>query len=297
MQNATDRYGQDKTPVPWDIRDRVGLFPALGKTVLMVLFHPDEFFRDVQVSESVSSPRNFFILVQCINFCVMGLIHFYFHPATPLSLYFFVLLFFAPIIMLGLLLLSAVMHIFVKLAGGKRKFTATFHVLAYSSVTGLLQGLPWVGKLASLIWGIYVGIIGLRRVQGLSVPRAVTVCVMPSVLALILIFAATWAPKHYRVRDIDKNDRVMQMTLKRISSELETYAQQHDGHYPAGPDQLKAGLPSWAERYCGVNQGGFLVSCQFDQDGYVLTATPVIIEKTGTTTFTVQTGGVRNFGD
>ncbi|HOY09802.1 MAG TPA: Yip1 family protein [Candidatus Omnitrophota bacterium] len=297
MQGGGERQSRDTHTVPWDIRERVGLFPALGRTITMVLFQPDEFFRSVRVSDNVTSPRNFFILVQFINFSVMGVIHFLSNPATPPLLYLIMLVFFVPIIMLTLLLVSAVMHVFVRLAGGKKKFKATFHVMAYSSVTGLWQGVPWAGGLISLIWGIYVGIIGLRRVQGLSVPRAVIACVMPSVMALSLMFAYVWAPKHYRVRDIDKNDRHMQMTLKGISTELENYAQQHDGRYPTSLDQVKSSPPLLEERYCGVNRGGFLVSCRFADDGYVLTATPIIIEKTGTTTLTVQTGGVSNFGD
>ncbi|MFA5261986.1 MAG: Yip1 family protein, partial [Candidatus Omnitrophota bacterium] len=285
MEVDKERHGRDFNPVPWDVRGQIGLFPALGKTVVMVLFQPDEFFKNLQVSNNISSPRNFFVLVHFISFCVLGMIHFLFNPSNPPVLYFIMLVFFVPIIMLTLLLLSAVMHAFVKMVGGTKNSRGTFHVMAYSSVTGLLQVIPWAGVLISLIWGIYVGIIGLRRVHGLSVPRAVIACAMPSVLALSFMFIYVWAPRHYRVRDVDKNDQRMQMTLKRISSELENYAQQHSGRYPPSLDQLQISPPLLDEKYCGVNRGGFLVSCQFSEDGYAFTANPIIIEKTGTTTF------------
>ena len=278
--------------IPWDDRNRLGIFPALWKTVVMVLFRPDEFFRALQVSDSYSSPRNFFVLAQIINFCILSVIHFLFNLSGAPAVYLFMLVVFVPIMMLILLLITAVTHVFVRLVGGNKKFLGTFHVLAYSSVTGFLQVIPRGGMLISLIWGLYVGTIGLRRVHGLSVPRAALVCAMPSVLALSLMFTYAWAPRHYRWRNVDKNDREIQVTLRQLSAALENYAGHHEGRYPAGLDHLKAGPPTLPSRYCGANKGGFLISCQLAEDGYVLTATPIIIEKTGTTTFTVATGGV-----
>ena len=292
MQIDSQGHTPGIKPVPWDARDQIGLFPALWKTILMVLCQPDQFFRNLQVQNSVSSPRNFFILVQFISFCVLSCIRFLFAPPDTPMMYLIMLAIFVPVIMLSLLLISAVMHVFVMLVGGKKRFIGTFHVMAYSSVTGFLQVIPRIGVLVSLIWGIYVGIIGLRRVHGLTVPRAVIAYAMPSVLALSLMLASIWAPRHYRFRDADKNDQHMQLTLKRISTSLENYAEQHGGRYPPSLDHLKANPPILQEAYCGANTGGFLVSCRLAEDGYVLTATPIIVEKTGTTTFTVTTGGV-----
>jgi hypothetical protein len=69
-------------------------------------------------------------------------------------------------------------------------FEATFRVGAYAAVTSLVSWIPFIGWIASL-YGIYLGIVGIREVHTTTTGKAALVVLIPAavliLLALILV--------------------------------------------------------------------------------------------------------------
>jgi hypothetical protein len=80
-------------------------------------------------------------------------------------------------------------------------YEATFRVAAYSSVVYLVSWIPVLGWIVGGIYGIYLGVVGIREVHGTTTGRAALVVLVPIVVigglallifgvALLAIFAA-----------------------------------------------------------------------------------------------------------
>ena len=93
---------------------------------------------------------------------------------------------------IGLFIGAGILHLLVMLIVGSRNggYEATFRVFAYSSVTSLVSWIPFIGWIASL-YGIYLGIVGIREVHTTTTGKAALVVLIPVaviiVLALILV--------------------------------------------------------------------------------------------------------------
>jgi hypothetical protein len=76
-------------------------------------------------------------------------------------------------------------------------YEATFRVAAYASVIYLVSWIPILGWIVGLVYGIYLGIVGIREVHGTTSGRAALVVLLPIVvfggLALLILGAALFA--------------------------------------------------------------------------------------------------------
>jgi hypothetical protein len=90
---------------------------------------------------------------------------------------------------IGLFIGAGIIHLLVMLIIGSRNggFEATFRVLAYASVTSLVSWIPLVGWIASL-YGIYIGIVGIREMHNTTTGKAAIVILIPAVVILLLVF-------------------------------------------------------------------------------------------------------------
>jgi len=95
--------------------------------------------------------------------------------------------------LIGILVGSGWMHIWVYLCGGRKGFGQTIKAMAYGSTPSLLLGwLPFIGVIFS-IWSIVVSIIGIRQLHEISTGRAVLAyllgaIIIPLIIALIILF-------------------------------------------------------------------------------------------------------------
>lgn len=95
----------------------------------------------------------------------------------------------APIFLaIGLLIGSGIIHLLVRLIVGPRNagFEATFRVVSYSQVVNLVSWIPFIGPLLGL-YGIYLGIVGVREVHGTSTGKAALVVLIPVAVVLLLV--------------------------------------------------------------------------------------------------------------
>jgi len=112
------------------------------------------------------------------------------------------------------------------------------------------------------------------------------------VVAIIALLAAIAIPNLLRAR-ISANDALSKSTLRTLSTAAETFATANSGNYPMDIDSLTGATPAYINKaYCGQTISGFSYVCTFGAGSYSFQSTPVAVGTSGTTTFTVTTGGI-----
>ena len=112
------------------------------------------------------------------------------------------------------------------------------------------------------------------------------------VVAIIALLAAIAIPNLLRAK-ISANDALAQSTLRTISTAAETFGTANSGNYPGQIVSLTNATPPYLNSaYCSTTVSGYVYGCTFTSSAYTLTATPVTINTTGSSTFTMTTGGV-----
>ena len=112
------------------------------------------------------------------------------------------------------------------------------------------------------------------------------------VVAIIALLAAIAIPNLLRAK-ISANDALAKGTLRTLSSSSETYATAQNGNYPGNVTSLIGATPPYINSaYCGQTISGYLYTCSMASGSYTFAATPVTPGTSGTTTYTITTGGV-----
>ena len=112
------------------------------------------------------------------------------------------------------------------------------------------------------------------------------------VVAIIALLAAIAIPNLLRAK-MSANDALAKATLRSLSTSSESYATSNSGNYPGDMTSLTGATPPYLNQaYCGTTASGFAFTCTFGPSTYSYVATPVTAGTSGTTTFTISTGGV-----
>ncbi len=113
------------------------------------------------------------------------------------------------------------------------------------------------------------------------------------VVAIIALLAAIAIPNLLRAK-LSANDALAKSTLRTLSTASEAFATANNGVYPTTISSLMGATPPYVnENYCdSAARNGYTFTCRGLNPGYEFTATPVILNITGTTVFTISTGGV-----
>lgn len=189
--------GAPVTPIPWEEPGRPVLV-ALVETVQLIYTRCSEAFGRMPLNTELLRPILFAMIVGMIGAAaetvydsLWSLTVWKFFPGMQDKesgafgvVGNFVLLFFMPLIIPVLLVISsAVTHVMLLLLGaGKRGWTATFRVSCYSYASALLMLIPLAGGLASGIAGLIFGTHGLAVVHGTSRGRALAALLLPVIV-------------------------------------------------------------------------------------------------------------------
>jgi len=198
------------TEPAWEDRERLGIFPAITRTVSAVLMRPAETFAAMKRAGGLADPLLYFVLLSSTMFAVSALYQMAassFNPATlppnfphaskgALSVALIGSILLSPALyVISAFLSSGITHLCLKLLGGaNRPFETTFRVICYAQASAAVFNLlPLCGSLIGLIWGAYVIIIGLREAQQTTGWKATLAITLPGLVCcgiLFVVFAA-----------------------------------------------------------------------------------------------------------
>ena len=164
-------------PLPWEDPGRPWL-RALVETIALLYQRPREAFERMAVTGDPlrpvpggSPPAGFEQMHEVYEMYRM------YHRLLP------VLLLLSPLwILVGVLVSSAIRHLFLMLVGGaKRGFQATLRTVCYANAGMLLAVVPFVGGLIALLANAAFEIIGLSAAHRITKGRAALAVVLPGV--------------------------------------------------------------------------------------------------------------------
>ena len=112
------------------------------------------------------------------------------------------------------------------------------------------------------------------------------------VVAIIALLAAIAIPNLLRAK-VSANDAMARATLRSLSTASESFATASSGNYPLNITSLTGATPAYLNSaYCGATISGYAFVCTFASGSYTYTATPTTVGTSGTTTYTITTGGI-----
>jgi hypothetical protein len=160
-------------------------------TVQAVVLRPVDFFRGILRQGDFINPLIFAIICYEVAAILGGLLSLVGIGADQGFGGFIGSIILAPILAaIGLFIFSGILHLLVMLIVGSRNggFEATFRVIAYSAVTSLVSWIPFIGWILSL-YGIYLGIVGIREVHNTTTGKAALVVLIPAAVVILLALA------------------------------------------------------------------------------------------------------------
>ncbi len=201
----------EETEPAWEERERLGLLPALFRTVQAVLTRPTPTFAALRQTGGLANPLLYFVLVSSAMFAVSAFYQMAAASVNPkvfgsglpaLSGKAFQVVLLGSILIspalyvVGAFISSGVTHLCLKLLGGAEKpFETTFRVICYAQASAaVLNIFPMCGGLFAVIMAGYCIIVGLREAHGISGWKATLALVLPGLVCCgILLFLATVA--------------------------------------------------------------------------------------------------------
>ena len=273
---------------PWQQKDQLGFIPALFETIKAVLFHPREFFENLEIKGAHGVPLFFYCAVAIPASFIGSLWQVLFKPSLlgEVLISFFVSLILIPIFVF---IVAGLMHLFLLLFGARGGFMATFNVVCYGGATMAFNVIPILGSLIASIWGIVVAVIGYKRVHKLSTAKAVCVVLIPTFVVIFALLAAIAVPNLLRAR-LSANEAMTKASVQILSSALEAYKAGHD-RYPAKEDELRLSEPPYLDKaYDNQEIGGYRYTLSLKDDEYEIIAQPVACGTTGLRTFKQKSG-------
>jgi hypothetical protein len=173
--------------------------------VRRIVFQPTAFFAGLPRQGNLLNPLVFALICIEISVILVGLLTFVDVPGGITWLFgvredqgflaFLGGLVIAPLAgTVGIFLTALVTHLLVVLVvgSGHSGFGSTFRIVAYSSVTGLVGWIPFVGWLASL-YRLYLATVGIRETHATTTGRALLVVLLPAILILVLVLVLAGA--------------------------------------------------------------------------------------------------------
>jgi hypothetical protein len=158
-------------------------------TVQTVVLRPVDFFRSILRRGDLINPLIFAIICYEVSAILGGLLRLVGIGANQGFGSFIASIILAPIFAaIGLFIGAGILHLLVMLIVGSRNsgFEATFRVGAYAAVTSLVSWIPLIGWILSL-YGIYLGIVGIREMHNTTTGKAALVVLIPAAVVFLLV--------------------------------------------------------------------------------------------------------------
>jgi hypothetical protein len=195
--------------LPWERREELGFVNAFVQTVAIVLTRPAEAFTVMRTEGGLGDPLLFgaiggsigaivWILLSAVLHSLgwfdmlsrQGSLQNYVGASVGGAVLVFRVILTPILIVIGLFIWAALVHVCLMLLGGANKtFETTFRALSFAyGATALLAIIPCCGGLIALIWGLIADCIGISRSHETDTGRAVMAVILPLIVCCGGIF-------------------------------------------------------------------------------------------------------------
>jgi len=179
----------------WEDQDKIGFLEGLSRTLKESLFTPQEFFYKLPVEDGFFIPLLYALIIETFATLLgyawaFSLDRSWFGTTKFPGFWIIMLGVLAPVLVFFRIMISAfILHISLFLvAAAKRNFEATFRVACYSCGPELFNVVPVVGGVVAFVWQLYLVIVGLREVHGITTGRSVAAVLLPRIVCCGGIF-------------------------------------------------------------------------------------------------------------
>lgn len=200
---STSAVVTPRSGLPWEQRSSIGFFNGFAQTVSLILTRPTEAFTRMRTEGGFGDPLLFGVIGGSIGLIISTLLSAMVHSlgwAAALSqqgsldnllgagvggaMLIFRLIITPLVIAAALFIWSALVHVFLMMAGGANKtFETSFRALSFAyGATSLLAIVPCCGWFIALIWGLIADCIGISRSHETDIGRAVIAVLLPLVI-------------------------------------------------------------------------------------------------------------------
>ena len=192
--------------LPWE-QPGYPAIEGLYETAKLFLLRPSEAFARMSVAGDLGRPLIFAVVLgwlgiiaaQVYQLLIPGMPWRYFPGmdrgmdfAVPIAVTIATMVLAPVFILLGVFIWSAILHLFLMIAGGANSgFAATVRVVCYAGTTQVLQIVPLCGGVLTFLWSIALEIVGLAIAHRTTQGRAALAVLLP--LALCCACAAVIA--------------------------------------------------------------------------------------------------------
>src|SRR5918994_48592 len=160
-------------------------------TVQRVVLQPVDFYRGILRRGDFINPLIFAIICYEVYTILSGIFALAGIAGRQGFGAFIISLILAPIgAAIGLFIGAGILHLLVMLivGSGNSGYEATFRVGAYAAVTSLVSWIPFIGGILAL-YGIYLGIVGIREMHNTTTGKAALVVLIPVAVLFLLVLA------------------------------------------------------------------------------------------------------------
>ncbi|MFC1657710.1 YIP1 family protein [Candidatus Moduliflexota bacterium] len=193
---APDEAPEPKS-CPWEERERLGTFAALGETLQKSLFSPSAFFASLPPSGKMGAALLYAIIVGTIGAAaallwqrVAGSPNLWVYSDLDIEIphvegyVWYVALAAMPlIIVISTLFRSAVLHISLLVLGGANEsYSATLKTVCYAYSANAFNAFPLCGSVIAWFWRVVLIVTGLAEVHRISTGRAFIAWLLPFII-------------------------------------------------------------------------------------------------------------------
>jgi hypothetical protein len=199
--------GTQAQPLPWEQPGYPAL-EGLYETAKLVLTSPSQAFARMSLTGTLGKPLTYAIIFgwigiiarQAYSIVFRSVIHNMmasFHmpgqfggAGFQLPIAFSIgAMIFAPILLLiGIFIWSAILHLFLMLVGGASTgFASTVRVVCYAGTVQVLQVVPFCGPFIAFFWGLVLYIIGIAIAHRTTQGKAAVAVLLPLVLCCVCV--------------------------------------------------------------------------------------------------------------
>lgn len=191
--------------LPWE-QPGYPVLEGLYETARLVLLRPAEAFARMSTSGDLGRPLLYAVIFGWLGMIAAQIYNIAFRSAMMSFLprlpgfpagramglpvaYNIGLMILAPIfVLLGVFILSAIIHVFLMLVGAAGGgFATTVRVLCYAGTVQIIQVIPFCGGLIAFVWGLVIEIIGLAQAHRTTQGKAAVAVLLPIVLCCVCL--------------------------------------------------------------------------------------------------------------